>query len=114
LAEGLDIIFDIDVQGAGQLRESMPGAHFIFILPPSRAELERRLADRGTESPESLRKRMAAAAGEIAEAHWFNTLIVNDDLEQAWRELRGAYLAASLAPGCRREFLDGLMREWGR
>jgi guanylate kinase len=109
---GKDIIFDIDVQGASQLRESMPGAHFIFILPPSRVELERRLVGRGTETPESTRKRLEAAGREIAEAYWFHTCIVNDDLETAWRQLRGAYLAATLSPSCQERFLDRLLKQW--
>ena len=112
LEDGQDIIFDIDVQGAGQLRRTIPGAHFIFILPPSRAELERRLLSRGTETPESLARRLSVAGQELAEAGWFNAWVVNDDLEQAWQDLRTAYLAAALSPVCRSAFFTALMRDW--
>lgn len=112
LAEGRDALFDIDVQGAAQLRESIPEAVLIFILPPSRRELERRLRGRGTESEESLARRLAVAGNELAQARWFQYWIVNDDLETAWQELRAAYLASGLTPSRRGEFLDGLLRQW--
>lgn len=112
LAQGRDVLFDIDVQGASQLRRTVPGARLIFILPPSRTELERRLKERGTETPESLARRLAAAERELSQAHWFNLWIINDDLEEAWQELRAAYIAASLSPVCRPGFLNGLLKEW--
>lgn len=113
LAQGRDLLFDIDVQGASQLRRSIPGARLIFILPPSRAELERRLRERSTESPECFALRLGTAARELAQAHWFNLWIVNDDLEKAWQELRAAYIAATLSPTCRSDFLNELLQEWG-
>lgn len=112
LASGRDMVFDIDVQGAAQLRRTIPGARLVFILPPSRQELERRLRGRGTESEESLAKRLAMAERELTQAHWFNLWIVNDGLEQAWQELRAAYLAATLSPVCRPGFLNSLLKEW--
>lgn len=112
LANGRDMLFDIDVQGAAQLRRTIPGARLIFILPPSREELERRLRSRGTENEESVTKRLAMAERELAQAHWFNLWIVNDDLEQAWQDLRAAYLAAALSPMCRPGFLNTLLKEW--
>jgi guanylate kinase len=113
LASGRDVLFDIDVQGASQLRRAIPGAWLIFILPPSRDELIRRLRGRRTETPDSLRKRLLIAGREIAQAHWFNLWIVNNDLEQAWQELRAAYIAATLSPACQAGLLDNLLREWG-
>lgn len=113
LAEGRDVLFDIDVQGASQLRRTIPGARLIFILPPSREELERRLAGRGTEDAASLQRRLAAAGRELAQAHWFNLWIINDNLETAWEELRAAYVAATLSPARRPGFLSGLLKEWG-
>ncbi len=112
LAGGRDVLFDIDVQGAAQLRRTIPGARLIFILPPSKQELERRLRSRGTENEESFNKRLSMAERELAQAHWFNLWIVNDDLEQAWQELRAAYLAATLSPVCRPGFLNSLLKEW--
>lgn len=112
LAQGRDVLFDIDVQGAAQLRQTLSHARFIFVLPPSRAELERRLTSRGTETPASLERRMATAAEELAQARWFDFWVVNDDLEQAWQELRAIYIAATLSPGAREDFFTGLLREF--
>jgi guanylate kinase len=112
LASGRDVLFDIDVQGASQLRQTIPGAWLIFILPPSRDELIRRLKKRQTETTESLRERLLVAGREILQARWFNLWIVNDDLEQAWQELRAAYIAAALSPVCRPGLLDELLKEW--
>jgi guanylate kinase len=112
LSEGRDLLFDIDVQGASQLRRTVPGARLIFILPPSREELERRLRQRGTESEESLARRLSAAVRELAQAHWFNSWIINDDLDTAWQELRALYIAATLSPVRRPGFLNALLGEW--
>ncbi|MDL2315930.1 guanylate kinase [Desulfovibrio sp. OttesenSCG-928-A18] len=112
LAQGRDLLFDIDVQGAEQLRRSMPEVHGIFIMPPSRKELERRLRGRLTETAQSLERRLAAAEKELEKAPDFATWIVNDDLEKAWQELRATYIAATLSPRARMAFLDGLLAGW--
>jgi guanylate kinase len=84
LAKGRDIILDIDVQGAMQLQKIADlEAAFIFIAPPSMAELERRLAGRRTESPASLKTRLGNAAREMSQAAVYDYLIVNDVLEEA-------------------------------
>lgn len=106
LARGQDVLFEIDVQGAAQLRLNIPQAQCIFILPPSLPVLEQRLRGRGTDDEEVIRRRLDSAAREIAEAHWFSTWIVNDNLDTAYAELRAAYLAATLAPTLR----PGLLR----
>ena len=82
LAKGQDILFDIDVQGAAQLRKNMPDARFLFILPPSVEELERRLRGRGLDSEEVILRRLANARAEMQEAPHYDALIVNDDLEE--------------------------------
>ena len=88
LAAGRDVLFDIDVQGAAQLSLTLPEARFLFILPPSLAELERRLRARGTDSEDSIRTRLANARAEIAQSHWFDALVVNGDLDAAYDRLR--------------------------
>jgi guanylate kinase len=93
LASGKDVLFDIDVAGADQLRQVFTEGAYVFILPPSRQELARRLSGRGTETPEAVAKRLANAAGEIAQAGRFDYLVVNDDLETALDRLRAVYLA---------------------
>ena len=112
LFQGRDVLFDIDVQGASQLRRTIPGARLIFILPPSRKELERRLRGRKTETPTSLIRRLKTATTELVQAHWFNLWIINDDLETAWQELRAAYIAATLSPSVQPAFLSDLLQEW--
>lgn len=83
LAAGVDAVLEIDVVGAGQVRERMPEAVLIFLRPPSREELERRLRARGTEDQEALARRLATADAELAEASRFDHVVVNDDLDEA-------------------------------
>ncbi|MCC8194124.1 MAG: guanylate kinase [Deltaproteobacteria bacterium] len=112
LASGRDLLFDIDVQGAKQLKETLPQAYFVFILPPSKAVLERRLRGRGSESEESVAKRMANAGREIAQAVWFDALVINDSLDEAYADLVAAYRAATLSPGRRPDIVTEFITEW--
>ncbi len=88
LAEGRDLILEIDWQGAGQVRERLPEAIQIFILPPSRAELEARLRKRATDSPEAIARRLAESVSEMS--HWqeFDYVIVNRTSTRRWRSSR--------------------------
>lgn len=87
LSEGHHVILEIDWQGARQVRESMPESIDIFILPPSAAELERRLRGRRTDSEEVIKRRLRDALGDMS--HWleFDFVIINDELETAIDEL---------------------------
>jgi guanylate kinase len=87
LAAGLDVLLDIDWQGARQIRASFPAACTIFILPPSLAELRRRLVGRGQDSEAVIARRMQAARAEISHAGEFDFLVVNDDFDQALADL---------------------------
>lgn len=87
LAEGFDVLLDIDWQGARQVRESFPAARTIFILPPSIDELRLRLVGRGQDTPEVIARRMQAARAEISHAAEFDFLVVNDDFEAAVADL---------------------------
>lgn len=92
---GKSLLLDIDVQGADQLKKNYPGQTLrVFLKPPSMAELERRLRARGTDSEESIAKRLAGAAKEMAHEEHFDRVIVNDDLERAYFELAGVVLGA--------------------
>ena len=93
LARGVDIILDIDVQGARQIRDKkeLP-AVFIFISPPSLVELERRLTTRQTDSQDTIKLRMHNAGQEMAEAKHYDHRIVNDKLEQAVKEFKDIIL----------------------
>jgi guanylate kinase len=87
LAEGRDVLVEIDVQGARQVKAADPEAYMVFITPPSLQELERRLRTRGTESDQQVRRRLAKAADELAAEPEFDVTVVNDDLETAAREV---------------------------
>jgi len=83
LDAGHDVVLEIDVQGAGQVRERVPDAVLVLLAPPSMAELERRLRTRGTEDEEKLALRLATAAQELEQAPRFDHVVVNDDLDGA-------------------------------
>jgi len=87
LAAGQDLILEIDWQGARQVRAALPECVSVFILPPSRVELERRLRGRGTDSEEVIRRRLRDAASDMT--HWdeFDYVVVNDDFDKALGEL---------------------------
>ncbi len=108
-AAGRDVLLDVDVQGAAQLRNTLPDVALVFILPPSMAELERRLRHRGSDSEEVITRRLANARGEIACARWFDTVIVNDSLERAYDQLRGCYLAATCRTALNRGAIETLL-----
>jgi guanylate kinase len=83
LAAGRDVILEIDVKGAEQVRNEAPDAVLVFLAPPSMAELERRLRGRGTEDDERIARRLETAAWEMTQRDWFDHVVVNDDLERA-------------------------------
>jgi guanylate kinase len=89
------ILFDIDYQGARQIRAKVPEAVAVFILPPSMEELERRLRGRASDDEAVVQKRLAKARDEIANYALFDYLVVNDDLDRAYDRLRGVVLAES-------------------
>jgi guanylate kinase len=93
LAEGHDIILEIDVQGAAVVRASMPSVVGVFILPPSYEVLRERLSARMTERPEELELRLRNARGEVAQYTHFDYLILNDEIERASEQLAAVVLA---------------------
>lgn len=82
LEQGIDVFLDIDWQGARQVKEQYPAAHTVFILPPSIAELERRLQGRGQDSAEVIAKRMSEAKSEMSHVHEFDYVLINDDFSR--------------------------------
>ena len=88
LSQGYDVILEIDVQGAMQVKESYDSGVFIFILPPSLHELRKRINTRGTESEADVELRMSKAIGEIAYIDKYDYFVVNDDLEEAVETVR--------------------------
>lgn len=93
--EGFDVILEIDVQGAEQVRKALPDAVSIFILPPSMRELEQRLRKRETDSEEVIARRLAEAAEEIRHAFAFDYVVSNHDLVQTEADLLAIIRAAS-------------------
>lgn len=87
LDKGLNVLLDIEVQGARQVHEKMPEAVMIFIAPPSLEELEKRLRGRGTDTERAIEARLIRAREEYREADFYEYLIINDDAEKAAREL---------------------------
>ncbi len=88
LRQGKSVIFDIDWQGARAIKEKMPEAVSIFILPPSRAALEERLTGRGQDAPEVIARRMREAVSEMSHYKEFDHLVVNDDFNAALADLK--------------------------
>ena len=99
LGRGGHMVFDIDVQGARQLRTTLSSGVFVFILPPSVEELEKRLTGRGSDADGAIAHRLEAARLELQEAPGFDYWIVNDDLEGAFHRLSCVYIAET----CRSE-----------
>lgn len=91
--QGIDVILDIDCQGARQLKERYHGGVYVFILPPSYEELRRRLNGRSSDSDEVINRRIDAAAGEIRESRWYDYIIVNDRFSRAVEELKSVVIA---------------------
>jgi guanylate kinase len=87
LAAGIPTILEIELSGARQLRRSMPDARFVFLAPPSLDVLIQRLRDRGTETADAIAARLQHAQAELAAEHEFDEVIVNNDVEQAARQL---------------------------
>lgn len=112
LAAGRDLIFDIDVQGAAQIKASMGRGSFVFIFPPSRDVLEQRLTGRGTDNPETIARRLAGAKAEIAASAGFDHWIVNDDLDHAYAQLRAVYLAEKTRPAHQAAWRKTVAAQW--
>ena len=96
VSEGRDIIIEVDVNGAAQIRKKLPEAVTVFIMPPSFEELKRRLVGRGTESEELIEKRLRSALDEIRRAEEYDYIIVNDDAAAASQSLMSVIKACRL------------------
>ncbi|GAA5645517.1 MULTISPECIES: guanylate kinase [Vibrio] len=96
LEKGIDVFLDIDWQGARQIRQQMPQARSVFILPPSNGELERRLNARGQDSDAVIAKRMAEAKSEISHYNEYDYVIVNDDFDGALMDFKAIIRAERL------------------
>jgi len=113
LAQGVDVILEIDWQGARQVRQHLPQCLSVFILPPSRRALEQRLRTRAQDSEETITSRMRAAVQEMRHYDEFDYLVVNDDFDQALATLKVIVLAGRQQlvsqAATRRELLTSLL-----
>jgi len=105
LAQDRDVLFDIDYQGAAGIRAMYPRAVTVMLLPPSYETLETRLRGRNTDAEDVIQTRMHNARGEIAQLVDFDYVIVNDDLEQSYDQLRSVFVAARCRPWEQRALL---------
>ena len=109
LAEGVDVILEIDVQGAFQVRENCRDAVLVFVVPPSYEHLKERLIGRGTESMDVIAERLRMATAELKFACEYDYLIINDDLETAVKELSAIFTAEKCRQENNKEFIKGVL-----
>lgn len=105
------VLFDVDYQGARQIRVRYPDAITIFILPPSLQELERRLRSRASDDEPTIRRRLAAALGEIEHYGFFDYVVMNDDLDDASRRLESIVIAERSKRVRRAVVAEGMLRD---
>ena len=111
---GLDLVLEIDIQGAAQVKQKLPESVAIFILPPSREELERRLRSRGQDSEEEIARRLSKAREEIAASEkLYDFCVVNDDVERAGRETQAIVIALRCSSVRRRDRVNQLLASFG-
>jgi guanylate kinase len=111
--KGLDLVLEIDVQGAAQVKQKLPESVAIFILPPSREELERRLRSRGQDSDEEIARRLAKAREEItAFGKYYDYCVVNDDVERAGQEAQAIVTALRCTSVRRRARVERLLESF--
>ena len=110
LERGENVILEIEVEGAFQIREKCPEAVLVFVMPPSLSELRSRLVGRHTEDEETINRRMEAARREVQMASQYDYIIVNDVLEEAVEELKTILRAESLRTSNRKKFIDEVLQ----
>lgn len=108
-ASGVDVLLDIEVQGAANVRAKCPDAVLVFTIPPSYEELERRLRGRNTDDEETIRKRLSRALEEIHEIPKYDYLVVNDQVDNAVSELDAIMSAAECRTASRRKIVDSFV-----
>ena len=111
LQDGRDVILEIEIQGALKVKEKFPETLLLFVMPPSAAELKRRLEGRGTESPEVIRERLVRASEEAEGIENYEYLIINDDLDECVREMNDIINAARRNPVRNRQLIADIRSE---
>lgn len=113
LSNGVDVFFDIDVQGGRQIAERMPGAVLVFVLPPNIEVLERRLRARATDVEAQIQRRLAATKSEIESATFYTYWLVNDELDHAVREMSAIIMAERIRRNDKMALTQALTRGGG-
>ena len=112
LSKGKDVILEIEMEGALKAKKAVPGAVLIFILPPSLAELRRRLEGRGTETKEAIEMRLSDTVGEIEYITGYDYAVVNDNIEQAVADVEKIIAAEHMSTrGCAQQIIDKYKEE---
>jgi guanylate kinase len=108
LQKGNDLLLDIELRGAKKIKQKFKGGVFVFVLPPSRAELLKRLERRGHATNEIIQTRLVQAENELKEISWYDYVIFNDALEKATDQLRSIYIAQK----CKRSSLRDKVKQF--
>jgi guanylate kinase len=111
--EKKDLVLEIDVQGALQVKRKLPGAVAVFVLPPSRAELERRIRARGQDSEDEIHRRLERARQEMLNYSSYDFAIINDDLERAGREVQAIALGSRCRVAPNEERIREILKSFG-
>jgi len=106
--KGQDLLLDIEPRGAKKIKQKFKKGIYVFVLPPSRTELLKRLEKRGHETDEAIKARFAQAESELKEISWYDYIIFNDDLEAAANQLMAIYVAEK----CKRSRLKDKIKEY--
>jgi guanylate kinase len=111
--QGKDLVLEIDVQGALQVKEKLPAAVAIFVVAPSRQDLERRIRERGQDSEEEIRRRLERARQEVSDYRRYDYVIINDDLERAGREVQAIVVGGRCRIERREEKILEILKSFG-
>lgn len=112
-AQKKDLVLEIDVQGALQVKQKLPGAVALFVLPPSRAELERRIRARGQDSDDEINRRLERARQEMLSYSSYDFAIVNNDLERAAREAQAIALGSRCRVARKEDLIRDILKSFG-
>ncbi len=111
LEQGKDVILEIEIQGALQIKKKFPQALLLFVTPPTVFELERRLKGRGTETEEVIRSRLLRAKEEGQGIDAYDNIVINDNLDTCVEQMHEIIQAAHYTPGRKQEFIEGIQKQ---
>ena len=114
LREGMNVLLEIEIQGAMQIKKSFPDALLIFIMPPSAGILRERLTKRGTESPEIIAKRLKRAVSESEGIENYDYIVINDEVDKCTEKLHNIILSAAMQPSRQKEFIEEVRNDLRR